>query len=521
MKSEKLESNTLFDCALELDQENFEDRKSEAFSGGFEIGNNVNDYIYSLIQKKAVDDVSSYDEMLRNTIIPNSINLDSKGYMGHMTGPIPKFIKQLMNTITEMNQNVVKVETSNILTLIERQVIGTLHHAYFDKSHSFYKEKMQNPNVCLGVGTSGGTLANITAMSFALNKMFSKSNSFEGIAQEGLHNALKHYKAEGVVIVGSERMHYSIDKAAKLIGLGKNSVVRVRTLPDGSIDIDELERVLSSLRLMGIKVLSLVGIAGSTETGSVDPLVRLSDVARRNNAHFHVDAAWGGPMFFSRKHKHVFSGIELADSITVCGHKQFYLPVGISFCLFRQPDFALHSENNTAYQCKKESYDLGRYTLEGTRPAYSMLLHALFSIWGRDGIEAVVNSNIEKAREFASLIEQEKGIELFEKPKTNIVTYRIRIQRAPHWNEEKRREVENLLNTKVQKEIFRDGDGFVSLTELKGRNSECYSVYRAVFCNPNICKKSMNLIIDKQKELFEKYLNSYLEKCFQEPALEV
>ena len=71
--------------------------------------------------------------------------------------------------------------------------------------------------------------------------------------------------------------------------------------------------------------LALIGIAGTTETGEIDPLVEMGDVAKEFDIHFHVDAAWGGgATMFSEKHKGKLKGIESADSITMCGHKQLY-----------------------------------------------------------------------------------------------------------------------------------------------------------------------------------------------------
>jgi glutamate/tyrosine decarboxylase-like PLP-dependent enzyme len=71
-------------------------------------------------------------------------------------------------------------------------------------------------------------------------------------------------------------------------------------------------------------IIAIIGIAGATETGSIDNLSQISSIARQHNIHFHVDAAWGGPLIFSREHCSKLSGIEQADSITIDGHKQLY-----------------------------------------------------------------------------------------------------------------------------------------------------------------------------------------------------
>ncbi len=88
-----------------------------------------------------------------------------------------------------------------------------------------------------------------------------------------------------------------------------------------------------------IRVLALVGIAGTTETGHIDPLEDLADFAAEIGCHFHVDAAWGGPTLFSSTHRRLLKGIERADSVTIDAHKQLYVPMarGWSCSRIRRP----------------------------------------------------------------------------------------------------------------------------------------------------------------------------------------
>src|SRR5690606_10031509 len=96
---------------------------------------------------------------------------------------------------------------------------------------------------------------------------------------------------------------------------------------------DDLREKCRELQRQKIRILAIVGIAGTTETGNIDPLEALADVAREFNAHFHVDAAWGGPTLFSRQHAGLLRGIELADSVTFDAHKQLYVPMGAGLVL--------------------------------------------------------------------------------------------------------------------------------------------------------------------------------------------
>ena len=86
-----------------------------------------------------------------------------------------------------------------------------------------------------------------------------------------------------------------------------------------------------------IAIVSLVGVAGATETGSIDDLAGIAALATKYKVHFHVDAAWGGPAIFSEVHSVKMKGIELADTVTLDGHKQLYTPMGVGLCFLRDP----------------------------------------------------------------------------------------------------------------------------------------------------------------------------------------
>merc|ERR1711964_893185 len=135
---------------------------------------------------------------------------------------------------------------------------------------------------------------------------------FRGLHEEGLFRALKYYGHEGAAIVVSKRGHYSLRKAADVLGLGRDALVPVETDEFNRIQTDALRDKCLELQKQKIKIMAICGVAGTTETGNVDPLDAMADIAREFGAHFHVDAAWGGPTLFSRTHKHLLRGIEKA-----------------------------------------------------------------------------------------------------------------------------------------------------------------------------------------------------------------
>src|SRR5262249_34528450 len=156
----------------------------------------------------------------------------------------------------------------------------------------------ENSDSTLGVVTSGGTVANITALWAARNASLGPQGDFGGVEREGLLAALRHHGYADAVVVGPESMHYSFTKAAGLLGIGERGLIRVRTDSRGRMDLAALRQTVAACQARGAHILAIVGVAGSTDAGALDPLREIADIAEEADAHFHVDAAWGGPLLF-------------------------------------------------------------------------------------------------------------------------------------------------------------------------------------------------------------------------------
>ncbi|MFA0071772.1 pyridoxal-dependent decarboxylase, partial [Vibrio breoganii] len=124
----------------------------------------------------------------------------------------------------------------------------------------------------LGAFCSGGTIANITALWVARNNALKAQGSFKGVEKEGLFKAMKHYDYEGLAILVSERGHYSLKKAADVLGIGQEGLVSVKTDNDNRICTDDLRLKIEQLKQNKIKPFAVIGVAGTTETGNIDPL---------------------------------------------------------------------------------------------------------------------------------------------------------------------------------------------------------------------------------------------------------
>ena len=436
--------------------------------------------------------ISEYTEFVQENLVAQSVHTAAPGFVGHMTSALPYFMLPLARLMTALNQNLVKVETSKAFTPMERQVLAMIHHLIYRFSDDFYPTWIHNSQAALGAFCSGGTVANTTALWVARNRFFAPDGTFRGIAQEGLARALKHRGVEGVAVLVSERGHYSLGKAADLLGIGRDHLVKVKTAENNRIDLQALREECRRLQDQNIRPLALVGIGGTTETGNVDPLEAMADFAQELGCHFHVDAAWGGPTLFSDRHRHLLAGIERADSVTIDAHKQLYAPMGAGMVVFKDPTAVSAIEHHAAYILRHGSKDLGSHTLEGSRPGMALLVHAGLSIIGRKGYELLIDLGIQRARTFAGLIRQHPDFELTSEPELNILTYRYcphAIQQAlADASSEETARINAILDQicqLLQKHQREAGKTFVSRTRLRmARYGEEITVLRSVLANP-------------------------------------
>jgi len=236
----------------------------------------------------------------------------------------------------------------------------------------------------------------------------------------------------------------------------------------------------------------------------------MADIAREFGAHFHVDAAWGGPTLFSRTYRHLLRGIEKADSVTFDAHKQLYVPMGVGLVVFKDPSLASAVEHHAQYIIRKGSRDLGSTTLEGSRPGMSMLIHSGLKILAREGYEILIDQGIEKAATFAEMIEAEADFELITRPELNILTYRYcpksvqqALALADPLQAEKLNACLNRITKFIQKTQRERGKAFVSRTRLEPAcyyNFPCI-VLRVVLANPLTTPKILADILEEQREL--------------------
>ncbi len=452
-------------------------------------------------------EADSYAGYLNEKVLPFTVNTGSPLFIGHMTSQLPYFQSDLSISLVTLNQNVVKIETSKVITFLEREALAMLHRLFYQFDEAFYNEHIQNNQSNLGLLVSGGTLANIAGLWVARN------NALTGAAKIGLVDALAVNQYLGVKILVSPLLHYSIQKASSLLGIGIDNIEQLSLLSNGQLDLSHLELRIEQLQKGKIKIIALIGIAGATETGSIDPLVQMGEIAKKYQIHFHVDASFGGPMLFSKRYRSLLTGIESADSITICGHKQLYLPMGTSICLFRSPKAMQAISVEADYQAMGSTFDFGKNSPEGSRPATALYLHASLNIFGQSGYEKLMDNGMRLALYFKDCINAFEAFELLWEPQLNVINYRYIPQKYRlKCQEGKLTQADNQVidevNTQLQRLQFLRGNSFISMTRLPYlRGQDEVVSLRAVLFNPLTHNEHIDAVLNEQLAIAEQLNN--------------
>jgi len=457
-----------------------------------------------------------YFDFVFERVLPFRVAVDSPTFVGHMTSGLPAFISPLTRLLVALHQNVVKRETSEIFTFLEKHAIGRLHALLFEKNAEFYSQQLLSREGALGMVTTGGTLANLMALWCARNLCFQAKENFEGVQKEGMANALqKHQNTKGLIL-GSRFMHYSIEKAADFLGLGGNNVIGLPSNERGQLKLNALKKALQQAKKDNNRVVAVVGVAGSTEIGSVDDLEAMADICQSEKIFFHVDAAWGGPLLFSKRHRHLLRGIERADSVSMDGHKQLYLPIGTGVLLFARPELALHTEKAAHYIIRRDSWDLGRFGLEGSRPANALYLHAALHIFGKEGFAFLIERQIKLCLQFHQHLLSNPAFEVPFAPTLNILSYRyVPTQlrhKSPRFSKKENAHIDD-INIHLQNWQREQCQSFVSRTFLPTPQGNMACYLRCVLANPKTQLRDLKSMLKEQETQGEKLEKTVAISC--------
>ncbi len=339
-------------------------------------------------------------------VLANTLHIHHPRNLGHQVAP-PLPVAALCDLVAALtNQAMAVYETGPSATMLERQVLQWMGELIGWKESA-------------GVLTSGGAQANLTALLAARQTRAGWDVWQQGI---GAGTSLR--------ILASEHAHYSVSRAAGIMGLGTNAVVRVATDNQGRMQPEALQIAYQQCLAQDTNPFAVVATAGCTPTGSIDPLFELGAFCRENEVWFHVDGAHGASALLSTAHRSALAGIELADSVVWDGHKLLYMPATVSAVLFREPQnsyAAFAQEASYLFQGDSESeeaYNTSYRTLECTKRMMGLKLWAAFSLYGVEKLGGLVEQVFSTARLLAQKLADAPDFELLMPPQTNIVCFR-------------------------------------------------------------------------------------------------
>lgn len=314
-----------------------------------------------------------------------------------------------------------------------------------------------------GVLASGGTEANLIALKCA------RDRAHRAAVATGLRSA-----SGELTVYASEQCHFSIERSLDILGLGRASLRKIDTDENFHIRPEVLQKQIEADRKAGSIPCCIIGVGGTTSTGVIDPLDQLAAMAQENNCWYHVDAAYGGTLAFSRQHRAKLKGIELADSITFDPHKWMFVPFACGAVLVRNGGRVLRDAFDITPEYLNEDrggadveFDFFRYGQMGTRRFSSLKLWMALKFMGRAGYAAVIERQIELTQYLAERLEELSDFQRVSPVETAVCCFRF----LPASVIKADCAVQDRLQQRLQQAIERDGAAWITTTVLNGRRA--------------------------------------------------
>jgi aromatic-L-amino-acid decarboxylase len=319
------------------------------------------------------------------------------------------------------------------------------------------KQMLGYPVSAGGLLTSGGSMATFAALGAARSAKTAVDVVRDGVASVGRR----------MCVYVSEEGHFSIAKAAGMLGIGEANVRAVKTDDQLRMDLDDLASLVVADLVAGHLPFCVVASAGTTATGACDPLADLADFCRRYDLWFHVDAAYGGFAALAPSARHLFHGIADADSVTLDPHKWLYLPVGCGCVLYKDPAAARAAFSHGADYTRTiglerdEAFAFWDYGPELTRPFRALDLWLLIKFAGAERLGQAIEENIACAQYFEKLVKASEDFEMLAPVELSIFCFRYRpVEYAGDLN---------VLNERILVELQRGGGSYVSNAMIRGK----------------------------------------------------
>ena len=332
-----------------------------------------------------------------------------------------------------------------------------------------------------GVYSSGGSVANLIALGGARQHAFEKVG--RDPASDGVDRAVSIY--------ASEECHHTIQRSGGVLGVGRRAIKLIACDRNGRMRVDQLKQAIEADKAAGILPMAVVANAGTTNTGAIDPLQAIGELARKHAIWYHVDGAYGLPGILDRDVSHLYQGLELADSVIVDPHKWLGASVGIAATFVRDRQLlyraftqepsdylegSVEQSERSAPAVEHSLDDFGipyfDYGVELSAPCRGVVVWALIREIGVEGLRQRIRRHNQMARRLSEQADAHPKLEVLSEPTLSICCFRYR---PAHTDD-----VDG-FNQRLHRRLVRENEYMPSTTRVGGQLAlrPCYIGARA------------------------------------------
>ena len=328
------------------------------------------------------------------------------------------------------------------------------------------------PKSASGVFVSGGSMANMTALTIARDTILKEDQWHKGVAYV------------------SNQTHSSVAKGLRIIGIVNSSIRIIETDKNFCMNVDQLEEMIKKDKENGLIPFVIIASAGTTNTGSIDDFEKISKLCQKYHMWMHADGAFGASVLLSKKHKDLLKGIEKADSISWDGHKWLFQTYACGIVLVKEKrqmlkSFSVHPEYLQDLEMDETYFNPWDMSMELTRPARGLKLWLTLQVMGSDAISDAIDHGFEIADIAEKQLQKCKDIEFISHSHMGIVNFRFSPEN--YSNEEK-----DKINHEISMRIVNSGYAGVFTTQLQGK-----TVLRICSLHPETTKEDIVKTISK------------------------
>jgi L-2,4-diaminobutyrate decarboxylase len=389
-----------------------------------------------------------------------SLHLANPRYVAQqVAAPLP-LAALVESVVAALNNSLAVWEMSPAGTAIERDLMSVFRRAF------------GYPATAEGSSVPGGAFANLTALLAARAKLEPESWN-RGDAR--------------IALLAGAQTHYSVGRAAGIIGLGSRSVFTVPVDRFYRTSALQLGSAFQRARKAGFRKFVIIATCGSTPTGSCDDLKALAKIARTEGAWLHVDASHGGGIAFSRRYRFLLCGIESADSIAFDPHKMLFMPLTASVVLIRNGRHLRDAfEQDAPYlfsAAARELPDLGQFTIACSQRFDALKTWLTWKAYSETVWDELITRVCDVTRAAYEYCGRSRLIEALHEPQLNVLCFRLRTRPRSG-------DASDRLHWRVKEQVNASGKAYISSTVLDGRR-----VLRIVVMNPRTSERDIHEVM--------------------------